>query len=171
MAKEGKLSPKERDLSSRELAFCRFTLTAKDQTEAAVKAKYSKKTAAQQASRLLKKVNIQNEIARLRGKLDNSTLMSVEEADRRVSSLARVNFKDFFDETGKLKPMAKLTDEQAYCLKEVTSLDNEQVKIKTNDPLQALRTIYERRGLLKNQVEGTLKISFVPSFGDTPEGQ
>jgi phage terminase small subunit len=162
--KADKLSPKER-------AFARAYVELNEGKAAAIKAGYSKKTAEVKASQLLRIVKVKLEIKRLIEKLDNSALMSVEEADRRLSSLARVNFKDFFDSKGALKQMAHLTDEQAYCLKEVTSQDNEQIKIKTNDPLQALRTIYERRGLLKNQVEGTLKVSFVPSFGDAPEGK
>lgn len=70
-------------------------ITAKDQTEAAIKAKYSPKTAAQQASRLLKKVKIQKEIARLKAILEEKTLDITK--DRILKELAILGFADMKD--------------------------------------------------------------------------
>lgn len=82
-------------LSSRELAFCRFTLTAKDQTEAAIKAKYSPKTAASQASRMLRKANIKKEIARLRKLADTKALGLREQIQAELKILAFSDMKNY----------------------------------------------------------------------------
>jgi len=136
--------------------------------QAAIRCGYSPKTAESQASRLLRNVKVMEQVKAFAAKKNDDALMSAEEADRRASLLARVNFKDYYDENGDAKPVNQLTDDQAYCLREVTRIETPlgaSQKIKITDPHQVLRTIYERRGLLKQNIEGGLKISFVPSFG------
>lgn len=111
----------------------------------------SEKSASETGSKLLSNLEVQKEIDRLEAARDKKTLMSIEEMDRRLTTLGRVNFKDYYDSKGELKPMSELTDEQAYCLKEVTQIETElgsHLKVKINDPLQALRTIGERHKLI-----------------------
>jgi phage terminase small subunit len=85
----------KKKLSSRELAFCRYTLTEKDQTSAAIKAKYSPKTARKQASRLLTKADIQKEIKRLRDKAEDKTLDLRAQIQSELRVLAFADMKDY----------------------------------------------------------------------------
>jgi phage terminase small subunit len=85
-------------LSPKESAFCRAMLTAKDQTEAAIKAGYSPKTAASQASRLLKKVNIKKEIARLRNLADQKAIIDRDRIIREWNKIGFRNAKTIYNE-------------------------------------------------------------------------
>jgi phage terminase small subunit len=82
-------------LSPKESAFCRAMLTEKDQTAAALKAKYSPRTAASQASRLLKKVKIKRKIAELRAKADEKALVTRERIQAELALLAFADMKDY----------------------------------------------------------------------------
>lgn len=108
------------------------------------------------ASRTLSKPNVQAKIKELQEKKNQTALMSAEEADRRLTWLARVNFKDLVDNEDNARPMSELTEEQAYCLKEVTFIETQlgtHRKVKVTDPHAALRTVFERRGMLKQVQE------------------
>ena len=59
----------DRPLTNKQLAFCREYIIDNDGTKAAIRAGYSAKTADQQASRLLTKVKIKQEISRLQAEI------------------------------------------------------------------------------------------------------
>ena len=164
--KADRLSPKEKAVKT-DLRRSRFPyeyILDFNGKKAAIRCGYSPKTAEAQASRLLRIDKVAEKIQELIEKKNAEALMSAEEADRRLSSLARVNFKDYYDDNGDFKPIKKLTDDQAYCLKEVTLIETSlgsQIKVKTTDPHAALRTVFERRGLLKQQLDITGKIDVV----------
>lgn len=127
----------------------------------------SEKSAAETGRMLLRNLDVKAEIARLEAARDKKALMSIEEMDRRLSVLGRVNFKDYYNDKGELKPMKMLTDDQAFCLKEVTLIETElgsHLKVKINDPLQALRTIGERHKLIG---ESPKKIRVELVFGES----
>lgn len=130
-------------------------------------------SAAVLASNLLRNDKVLDKIASLEAARDKKALMSVEEMDRRLTVLGRVNFKDYYDAKGELKPMSELTDEQAYCLKEVTLIETElgsHLKVKVNDPLQALRTIGERHKLI-GETPQKIKVELVFGKGNEQDEQ
>lgn len=83
-------------LSEKQKAFCRYYMEFNNATEAAKKAGYSEKTAVHQGSRLLTKIHIQEEIARLREPLEKESIMTAQEVMQHFTAIARGEEKDQF---------------------------------------------------------------------------
>jgi phage terminase small subunit len=81
----------EQPLKDKQLAFCREYIVDLNQTQAAIRAGYSEKTAGATASRLLKNVKIQDEINRLKEERAERTGITADEV---VEHLARIAFMD-----------------------------------------------------------------------------
>jgi phage terminase small subunit len=81
----------EQPLKDKQLAFCREYIVDLNQTQAAIRAGYSEKTAGATASRLLKNVKIQDEINRLKAERAERTGITADEV---VEHLARIAFMD-----------------------------------------------------------------------------
>jgi len=79
----------EDKLSDMQLDFCKWYAELNNATESAIRAGYSQETAYSQGSRLLKKVEIQKEIARLKEIKFNSEVMPISERKARLSQFAR----------------------------------------------------------------------------------
>jgi phage terminase small subunit len=81
-------------ISDKQLAFCYEYVKDYNGTQAAVRTGYSQKTAKQQASRLLTKVDIQRVITDFETEIQNKTLISKEKILR---ELALIGFSDIQD--------------------------------------------------------------------------
>ena len=168
-----KLSPKEK-------AFCRALLTEKDQTAAAIKAGYSRKSARRQATRLSTKAHIQKEVVRLESKRERKDLMKADEVERELDRLIRFNLYEFVDsKTGDAKPIHELSPEQAACVKEMSTIETQlgtSRSIKFYDKLGAIRTKMQRLGMLveKKEISGPggapLPIRVTFDFGNDTDG-
>ena len=79
----------EDKLSDMQLDFCKWYAELNNATESAIRAGYSQETAYSQGSRLLKKVEIQKEIARLKEIRFNREIMPISERKARLSQFAR----------------------------------------------------------------------------------
>jgi phage terminase small subunit len=79
----------EDKLSDMQLDFCKWYAELNNATESAIRAGYSQETAYSQGSRLLKKVEIQKEIARLKEIKFNAEIMPISERKARLSQFAR----------------------------------------------------------------------------------
>ena len=77
------------NLTPKQLRFCIEYLKDFNGTQAAIRSGYSKKTANQQAARLLANVNIQNQIKENNQKVDKSNIMDVQEIQERLTQMAR----------------------------------------------------------------------------------
>lgn len=75
--------------------FCQQYIIDLNQTKAAERAKYSEKTAAQQASRLLKNVKVQQRIAELKKIRSERTVITQDMVLKELWILARSDFKDY----------------------------------------------------------------------------
>ena len=134
-------------LSEQQVRFCRYYAIDFNGKKAAVKAKYSKKSAAVIASQLLTRLNIQLKIRMILNRQDKRIDLS---ADKVKNEIARVAFSDLTDylEFGKsgikLKDSRKLTKNQTAALSEVSETIGKYgtaVKIKVhskNDGLDML---------------------------------
>lgn len=93
-------------LLPREARFCAEYLVDFNGTKAATRAGYSAKTAAAAGSRLLKKVNIKNEVDRRKGLAVESAQLSGARVLAEVQKIALSNFGRFLvlDEAGRLVP-------------------------------------------------------------------
>lgn len=174
-------------LSPKELRFCQAMLTEKDQTAAAIKAKYSPKTAAQQATRLLKKVNIKKKIATLRKKADERTLITRERIENELAIIAFADMKDYvtIGDEGQvtLKTFEQMPKDASRAVKSVEEIrrimgygkgDGEEIilEVRTryhhHDKLDAIEKLIKLKGYYPKQElpEGVSAVTFyVPSNG------
>ena len=85
-------------------------------TQAAIRAGYSRKTAASQGERLLRHVEIAVAVAeKTQQQLDKADL-TAERTLEEMRRLAFSNVQDLFDEEGNLRPIHTLSREQAACI-------------------------------------------------------
>jgi phage terminase small subunit len=91
---------------------------------AAEAAGYGKKTAKEAASRLLTFVNVQEEISRLDKELDEKALVTAERVRAEYAKLAFYDPRVLFNESGILKPINELTEDEA---KLIVKMDEEEI--------------------------------------------
>src|SRR3990172_5766367 len=164
------LTPKQR----RFVAQYGFDLNA---TQAAIRAGYSKKTADSIGLQLLRKTQVKAAVegkaaARL-AKADLTAERTLEEMRR----LAFANWRNYYDEQGNLKPVAKLSEEESAAIasgkvihRNLTAGDgvvDELHEIRLCDKQRALETLMKHFGLLMEKVEhsGALEITWKSSEG------
>ncbi len=144
-------------------------------TKAAERAGYSKKTAGQQASRLLKNVKIQAAIQKRIGKLTTKAEVSVERILNELVKVGFANLQDYIRVTTDGDPyvdLSEMTEYQAAALQEITvedfkdgrgdnARDVRRVKIKMLDKLSALEKLGKYLGMFLDRlkIEGDLKIT------------
>jgi len=109
-------------LSEKQKKFCREYLKDFNGTQAAIRAKYSKKTANEQASRLLANVNISSYIKELTEKIAQEDIMDVNEIQQRLTKIARGVVEEdvvVVENTGDFCSEAKVIKKKA-CIKDQT---------------------------------------------------
>lgn len=157
-------------LTAKQRLFCQEYLVDLNATQAAIRAGYSEKTAHVQGPRLLENVSVQEEIKRLvKMKLEKIGVRS----DRVLEELAKLafsNMKDFaswHSDSVMLKRSEELTDEQAACIAEVSSVDTKygtNLKFKLHDKKGALELLGKYLTLFvdKSEVEhkGQVEVVF-----------
>lgn len=157
-------------------------------TQAAVRAKYSKRTAGQQATRLLKNVYIQAAIQKRIGKLTHKADVTVERILSELAKIGFANLGDYFRISKEGEPLIDLSDiteEQSAALQEIVvedfkdgrgddSRDVRRVKIKMLDKCPALDKLGKYLGMFVDRVklEGEVQITKIqrtivdPKAGD-----
>lgn len=78
-----------KEITPKQEKFCLEYLKDFNGTQAAIRAGYSKKTANEQAVRLLAKVSIQNYIKEINSKVEKSSIMDIQEIQERLTAMAR----------------------------------------------------------------------------------
>ena len=123
-------------------AFARhFVILNSNGTQAAIAAGYSRKTAAFQASALLKNHKVKTLIASFLGRQNKKLDISVE---RTLSQIAKHAFLDprvLFNEDGSLKRISELDEETAACISAIEMAGKRIKRIKLTDPLRALEQL------------------------------
>lgn len=87
------------DLTPRQKAFCKYYVELGNETQAGIKAGYSKKTAPSQANRLLKNHKVQDEITRLQRNLvtkDEQHIATAQEVMQFFTKMMNGEIKDQF---------------------------------------------------------------------------
>lgn len=130
-------------------------------TQAAIRAGYSAKTAAQIGERLLRKVEIQGLLAdRQKARSERTEITQ----DMVLNELAKIAFSDqrkvmTWGLYGvRLRDSSELTDDEAAIVAEVsetTSKDGGSLKLKTHDKVGALKLIGDHLGMWKQKMELT----------------
>lgn len=109
---ENKISNEDKDfeyvdeedgLSDKQRNFCYCYYESFNATQAAIKAGYSEKTAAEQGCRLLKKVKVKEFLEKLREAYRTEFLLTQERVMNRHMQIAFSDMRDFITEDGKLR--------------------------------------------------------------------
>jgi phage terminase small subunit len=160
-----KITPKKikKQLSPRHQTFCREYLIDFIGTKAAIRAGFSEHTAAEQASRLLSKVKIQEEINRLRREREKRLEASADFVVREFMRIAKFDIRDLYDKNGNLKDIKDLPEDVAKC---ISAIDVDELwgpnedgpgksrigttkKVKAWDKVRALEALGEHFGIFK----------------------
>lgn len=145
--------------------FCQQYIIDLNQTKAAERAKYSKKTAAQQASRLLRNVKVQQRIAELKEIRSERTAITQDMVLKELWILARSDFKDYGEiikdlscPTGrlKLKIFSEMKGDVTRAIKSISehiTKDGIQLKFKLHGKDKPLELLCRHLGMLADKVE------------------
>ena len=147
-------------MTDRQIRFCEEYLKDCNQTQAAIRAGYSAKTANEQASRLLANVNIKNYLQELRQEQQKRTLVT---ADRVIDELAKLAFSDMkriFTTDNKLLEVTQIDDRDSAAIAYIEIEQNTEIddsgepftagatkKVKLWDKLKALDSLAKHFGL------------------------
>jgi phage terminase small subunit len=158
-------------LSDKQRRFVAEYLVTLNATQAAIRAGYSEKTAGSQGERLLKNAEVQKSVqAGASKRLDKLELTG----NRVLEEMARLGFSDvreWFDETGRLRPLHELGDNAAKAIASIeivrekttrkegeteeVTVEERVVKVRAWDKVRALEMLGKYYGLLKDRVEHT----------------
>jgi len=146
--------------------FCQEYIIDLNGTKAAERAKYSKKTAAQQASRLLSNVKIQNRIAELKEIRSERTVITQDMVLRELKILAMSDFRDYgeiVDPYGtkitdrlKLKTFAEIKGDATRAIKSISehiTKDGIQLKFKLHGKEKPLELLGKHLGMFMDKFD------------------
>lgn len=108
-------------MSPRELLFVDKYLETNNETQAAIYAGYSEKTAGSKASQLLRRVNVQSEILRRREKMEKKSIATAQQVMEFLTQVMNGEVKDQF---GLDAPLSERTKAAVELAKRTVDLDN-----------------------------------------------
>jgi phage terminase small subunit len=103
-------------LEPKQIKFCQEYLVDFNGTQAAIRAGYSKRSAKEQAARLLTKDHVQAYLSAKKEKISNKLEITQERTMREIAAIAFQDARKYFDENGQLIPIHLLDDEAAAAL-------------------------------------------------------
>lgn len=165
-----KWTPDQPLKNARHEAFAQARFLGASETEAAIKAGYSKKTARQQGSRLLTKVDIQARIEFLQKKVEGSNIITREECLKVLAEIVRtalpdlagfdtegVHFADIGPETQGKRAVKELTTRKTFHKsgkgKEKEEWETVIAGVKLHDPIKAIEVIAKILGWDKRRLD------------------
>lgn len=148
--------------------FCQEYIIDLHQTKAAERAKYSEKTAAQQASRLLRNVKIQARIAELKAIRSERTVITQDMVIKELKILAQSDIQDYLevikqypgskDGRVSLKMFAEMKGNATRAIKSISehiTKDGIQLKFKLHGKEKPLEILARHLGMLIERHEVT----------------
>lgn len=121
-----KLKSTKKKIYPKQKRFCSEYVIDFNATQAAIRAGYSKKTAYSQGQRLLKKVEIENIIAKLQKDIQERNKMTVDECVSMLSSMAKFDIKDIYDDDGTMKDLNDIPKETRLVIE---GLDTDEIRV------------------------------------------
>jgi len=127
-------------------------------TKAAIEAGYSRRTAAEQASRLLSNVKVLKLLSALNEKIEEKALITKEQAIAEYSSLGLFDIRTIYDNNNALKPISEFSDEAARAVSSIETFEvfegygedrkhiGNTIRIKLNSKIAALDSIRDTLG-------------------------
>ena len=152
-------------LNEKQRRFAREYIIDLNATQAAIRAGYSVKTAYSIGQRLLKNVEIQNEIQHIQKNREKRTDVTADKVVLEMAKVAFINIKDCFTKDNTLKDIQALPDDAAAAITSVETLEEFDYvqgvkkcvgytkKIKLADKLRALELLGKHLGMFTDKVE------------------
>lgn len=116
-------------------------------TQAAIRAGYSAKTAGEQASKLLMKLDVQQAVAAARGVQQERTQITADRVLREIARLALSDPRGIVDEDGRLKRLHEIDDATAATVAAYEVDSEGSIKYKFWDKNSALEKLAKHLGL------------------------
>lgn len=165
------------NLNDKQKKFCREYVKDFNGTQSAIRAGYSKKTANEQASRLLANVNIQTFLSELKTKLANRQEITAERILAEFGKIAFSSIAHMHNTWISRKEFEELTDDQKDCIESIKTRVRtvigedepyaiEEVQIKLYDKQRALENLGKYVGLYERDND---QKSFTVNFGAEDE--
>lgn len=162
----------EAKLRAKQIRFCEEYLIDLNGTQAAIRAGYSARTANEQSSQLLAKLNIQNYLRVRRAELQKQTNITQERVLGELAKIAFIDPRKFYEGIN-LVPVADLEDDQAAALASFEVLEDKTAageetltettikKVKFWDKLRALEMLGKHLGIFeRDNQQKTLPTTF-----------
>lgn len=162
---------KKPDLTPKQKMFCREYLVDLNGTQAAIRAGYSKKTANEQAARLLANVSVQHVIQGLMDKRSDSIEITAAKVLKRIDAIADFDIGKLYDKNGRLLPVHEMPEEARRVVasidvfEEFEGVGRERVqigetkKVKLYDKLKANELLGRHLKLFTDRVDVNMKFS------------
>lgn len=158
-------------MNARQQRFIAEYLKDLNATQAAIRAGYSAQTAHSQGERLLRHVEISQELTKVQSSRLKRAQISADRVLAELAALATVDARSFFDHDGNLKPLHTLTPEQGAALagfevvkKNLAAGDGKVDtvhKIKLWDKPRALELLAKHLKLLTEHVQIDVSVNLV----------
>lgn len=144
MAKKVKLTPKQR-------LFCKEYLIDKNATQAAIRARYSKRTAHQMGAENLRKPYIRNRIEKGLKRQAKKAEITADKIIAEAAKLAFINAQSLFDKNGNLLPISELPPEVAAAVASVEVVSTYKNKGSEDDEPEYLKKVklWDKKGSLE----------------------
>ena len=154
-------------LTDKQERFCKEYMVDSNATQAAIRAKYSKKTASAIGKENLRKPLIIKRLNQLKAPIIKKLDLTAEMVLGEMKSLAFSNIDDFFDDNGYLKQWSQITRDQKACLAQVdmilftpTENDEDRLhisqagKLKFWDKVKSLNMLGNHLSLFQDKMDG-----------------
>lgn len=160
-------------LTEKQKRFCENYVVDFNATQAAIRVGYSKKTANEQAARLLAKVSVKNYVSELKGQLSETVQVTKEQLVSELKKVAFFDIRNIYNIDGALKNVKDFGDDEAAAIAGVDTYDTVEPgsgmilgktqKVKLQNKIQAIERICKMLGYdapvkqeLKHHVEQPL---------------
>lgn len=160
-------------LTEQQKLFCRELVQDENQTQAAIRAGYSERSAAQQGSRLVTYANIQKYLAELREERNSRLDLTGDDVLSRIAMIILADIRDVCKWQGRtitMKPSSEISDDTAYAInsvKETMSKSGDRsISIKLENKLTALAHYGKALGLFDKTINKEDADEFVRKIRD-----
>lgn len=143
--------------------FCQEYIIDNNKTQAALRAKYSERTAYSQGQRLLKKVEVTGRVRYLQNRLSDKSGVKAVDVIRELAKLGFSNIQDFIEKGMSFKDLTELDRDIAAAVESVqvdirhdggdSKAYNEKVKLKLYDKKGALVELGRHLGIYEKDNE------------------
>ena len=154
------------NFTDKQIKFCREYIIDFNGTQAAIRAGYSKKTANEQSSKMLAKVNIQDFIKKLIQEQIKRTEITADKVVEEFAKVAFANSKDYYNKNNHLIAVPDLSDDKAAAIAEITFRkipggQEDEIKYRLHSKIQALDALAKHTGAYeKDNRQKSINITF-----------